>query len=212
MGREELEGILRGYLPVFRDLDSEGVPYCLVGGLAVLLHAYVNGYSQTRSTHDADIMFDDTYSNDDFARDYLRAFGTDGDASRALYEKLFGENEFKELSDPEQSLINTSFVGVNAGRVGGRTPDFDVVRQLNGFRLEDLDSTTLVFEGVPIRVASIPQLIEMKRRTSELLTSFPGSSPRAQDIIDISVLSSLAKEEGWLDEEARGKHDDGRSR
>lgn len=192
MSRDDFESLIRGYLGFIESLNESGVNYCLVGGLAVLLHAYSAGYKTMRRTYDADLMFDESYTNSAFARAYLKAYSNDPMTGAALYEGLFGDGSFSDLSSPDKALVNTTFVGVDLGPQGA-SPSFDVVRRLNGLDLKDLESETIAYQGVPIRVATVTQLLEMKRRTVALLTAFPGGAPRLQDVADISLLNDIAR-------------------
>lgn len=39
----EAERLISGFIPMFEYLNSHHVPYCVVGGLGVMLHAYCSG-------------------------------------------------------------------------------------------------------------------------------------------------------------------------
>lgn len=207
MSRDDFESLMDGYLVFIEFLNERDVRYCLVGGLAVMLHAYEAGYSQMRKTTDVDVMFDDSYTNGQFARAYLAVYGIDPKVGSAIYECLFGAGSFSELEDPAQALLNTSFLGLEVGDGEVRTPSFDVVRKLNGFDLGTLDSEVIEINGIPIQVATVNQLIEMKERTISLLTSIPGSKLRPQDVIDLEALRGMSAEEhGIMDREV--SHED----
>lgn len=59
---------------MIRYLNEAGVKYCVVGGLGVLIHAYLSGNDSLalRATHDADLMFADDFTNIDFSRAWPR--------------------------------------------------------------------------------------------------------------------------------------------
>lgn len=200
--------LLDGYQAFFDSLNSRGIDYCLVGGLAVILHAYVNGFKTMRSTRDADIMFDSRYTNADFARNYISVFGSDPNTVKALYESMFGADAFESLSEPEQALVNTSFLGIAIG-AQDHTPDFDVARSLNGFDLKSLEREVISYKGTEIRVATINQLLVMKKRTQELLHASLDSNSRPQDLIDIRALEMILNEKKEDSKEADRECDDG---
>ena len=64
--------LVSDFLPMFRKLNEQGTDYCVVGGMAVLLQSMdkARDSNRFRATHDADIMFDDEYTNVDFAKAY----------------------------------------------------------------------------------------------------------------------------------------------
>ena len=133
--------------------------------MAVLLQTIDKafGSNRFRATHDADIMFDDEYTNSDFARAYMSTFGEDGAFGRAAYDEMFGEGAFEELCAEDQALVNCSFCGPETFTGRNDYPDFDVVRKLNGFNLSDLDHETIEIDGVSIPVATVEVLLRMKR-------------------------------------------------
>lgn len=56
VGQIEAEDIISEFLPMFEYLNEHEVPYCVVGGLGVMLHAYADeGEDRYRATQDADI-------------------------------------------------------------------------------------------------------------------------------------------------------------
>lgn len=181
------------FLPMFRKLNEQGTDYCVVGGMAVLLQSMdkARDSKRFRATHDADIMFSDEYTNVDFAKAYMAAFGSDGQFAKAAYDEMFGEGAFDELAEEDQVLVNCSFCGPDTFSGKNDYPDFDVVRSLNGLVLNDLDREYLQIEDIAVPVAKVDTLLEMKHRTIELLKSDLSFSSRPQDYADIETLEMI---------------------
>lgn len=181
------------FLPMFRKLNEQGIDYCVVGGMAVLLQSMdkARDSNRFRATHDADIMFSHEYTNVDFAMAYMAAFGSDGQFAKAAYDEMFGEGAFDELAEEDQALVNCSFCGPDTFTGKNDYPDFDVVRSLNGLDLENLDREYIQIEDVAIPVAKVETLLEMKHRTIELLKSDLSFSSRPQDYADIETLEMI---------------------
>lgn len=180
----DAESLISLFLPMFEWLDEHGVDYCLVGGLGVLVQAYNFGAEDFRATVDADVMFDAAFTNVDFARAYLDVYASDSDYSRVVYDAVFGEDAFNELSTEAQALVNASFIGAELDIDGISTPDFDVVRTLNGIDLADIEREPVEILGHTVKVATAAQLLVMKEHTIEMLHADFGTTSRPQDFID----------------------------
>lgn len=102
--------------------------------------------------------------------------------------------------------MSCSFIGPSEDVPEANLPDFDVVRLLNGFRLEDLQTTVVSIDGTDVVVATPAQLLDMKRKTVEMLSRGAEPSPRLQDYLDIQTLSAL--EEGRRDGDRDDNHGD----
>lgn len=120
--RKAAEELFTRFAPMFAEFEERGVDYRLVGGLAVVAHCLTRGSNRFRATEDADAMMPQDYSNADFARDYLRVYATDPRHSKAIYDAVFGEDGFDQLSDAENAFVNASFVGADADLDGIDTP------------------------------------------------------------------------------------------
>lgn len=158
------QDLVSDFLPMFRKLNEQGTDYCVVGGMAVLLQSMdkARDSNRFRATHDADIMFGDEYTNVDFAKTYMAAFGGDGKFAKAAYDEMFGDGAFDELAEEDQALINCSFCGPETFSGKNDYPDFDVVRSLNGLVLDNLDREYLQIGDIPVPVAKVDTLLEMK--------------------------------------------------
>lgn len=180
---------------MIRYLDEADIDYCVVGGLAVLIHAFLANLDELslRSTRDADLMFTDEFTNADFSKAYLSTFADDAELGKKVYETMFGESGFTELSSENQRLVNCSFLGPREEIEELNLPDFDVVRYLNGYRLEDLEKVTVNVLGTRVTVASPAQLLDMKTKTVELLSKGSVPSPHLQDYADIQTLRALVE-------------------
>jgi hypothetical protein len=189
--RKDAEALLAAFVPMFEWFDKRGIDYCLVGGLAVLLQGLRAGAKNFRATVDADIMFDTTFTNVEFARAYLDVYASNPRYSRSVYDAVFGEGAFEELSSDAQSLVNVSLLGADSDIDGISTPDFDVVRKLNGVSLADIEREEIDFMGHPVKVATARQLLLMKERTIGLLHAEFDTTPRPQDFIDVARLREI---------------------
>lgn len=191
IGREDAKELLRTFLPMFDWLHERDVDYCLVGGLGVLAHALRAGEADFRVTVDSDLMFDESFTNADFARAYLEVYASNPSYGAAVYEAVFGKGALEELETEVQALVNASFVGADEDLDGVSTPDFDVVRNLNGLELKELEREEVDVLGHRVTVATTSQLLVMKERTIELLHADFETTSRPQDFIDAARLRSL---------------------
>ena len=99
IGRGDAERLIATFLPMIDWLDAHGVDYCLVGGLGVVVQSYASGLGTFRATEDADVMFDASFTNQDFARAYLGAYAADPAYGGAVYDAMFGDGAFAGLAD-----------------------------------------------------------------------------------------------------------------
>ena len=192
INRAAAENLFSTFMPMFADFENRGVDYCLVGGLAVVAHCLAREADSFRATRDADAMVSDSYSNGDFARDYLRVYAADAKYRQAIYDAVFGDNGFDGLNEGEDAFINISFVGADEDLDGVETPDFDVCRLLNGRTLENIERERLEVLGQQIWVATVEELLGMKGDTIALYGGDVQTSPRPQDFVDVGILSGLS--------------------
>lgn len=196
INRETAAKLFAEFAPLFRHFGEQGVEYCLVGGLAIIAHCLAGNLDRFRATTDADIMVPDTYSNQDFASDYLKVYAVDPKHARAVYEALFGPEGFSELGQKENAFVNISFIGADEDLDGVSTPDFDVCRILNGRTLASLTRERIRIDGEDFWVASVADLLGMKRDTLKLYGADVSENPRPQDILDVKTLEDLEKAHG----------------
>lgn len=193
INREAAEELFSRFVPMFADFEERGVDYCLVGGLAVVAHCLVRGSGRFRATEDADAMVAQDYSNADFAMDYLRVYAADPVNGEAIYDAVFGDGGFARLDEAENAFVNISFVGADEDLDGVDTPDFDVCRVLNGRTLATIERERLVILGQEMWVATIGELLGMKRDTIAIYGADFDTSPRPQDFVDVGILGGLAE-------------------
>ena len=191
IGRGDAERLIVTFLPMIDWLDAHGVDYCLVGGLGVVVQSYAAGLGTFRATEDADVMFDASFTNQDFARAYLGAYAADPAYGGAVYDAMFGDGAFAGLADEAQALVNASFVGADEDLDGVSTPDFDVVRRLNGIDLASIERESVEVMGGHIKVATARQLLEMKEATISLLHADALQTARPQDFVDAARLCAI---------------------
>lgn len=171
--RQKAEAMVERYAPMFRALDARGIPYCLVGGTAVLVWTYLanDPALRMRATEDADLMVPGSMSESDFTDVYREAYG---------------------VASPRMPEVGDDGLNFSIWGVAG-APRFDVAKTLNGFDLNTLEKAKVDFRGEAIIVATPQQLAEMKRRTIELLRAAPEDSSRLKDFIDLRTLSEIVR-------------------
>ena len=157
----------------------------------MVVHCLVRNATRFRATNDADAMVPQNYSNVSFANDYLRVYAADPKYRKAIYEAVFGKEGFNQLHSSEYAFVNASFVGAVADLDGVDTPDFDVCRTLNNRTLESIKRERLNVNGQAIWVATVEELLDMKRYTIALYGTDVKSSSRPQDFVDVGILNNL---------------------
>lgn len=192
--RRAAEQLLLEYLPFFKRLDDEGVRYCIVGGLAVLIQSLVRGREQFRATDDADVMFSVEYTNKEFAADYLSVYASEPGSYKPVYEAVFGDEGFGVFDEDGADVDNISLVGANGIQDGVDTPDFDVVRTLNAKTVDTISFDRIVVNGVSLNVATLQDLAEMKRQTIQLLRAPLSESTRPQDFDDLAQIQIMLED------------------
>jgi predicted nucleotidyltransferase len=159
--------------PIFRALNDAGVRYVVVGGVAVVLQGH------PRLTADLDIAVD----------------LSPGEAARAI-DALVGIGlKPRAPVDPSgfaDAATRRSWVEQRGMQVFGMADPADPMREVDLFVDEPIPfaelfehADTVDVAGTRVRVASIPDLIELKR-----------SAGRSQDEEDIAALEQILRERG----------------
>lgn len=183
--------IVDNAVPLFRKLDRDGIDYCVIGGLGVIINGLVRSYDYFRETRDIDIMLPGDYSNIEFSKAYLAAYAQDPELGKNVYEAVFGDEGFDELSKEDQAFVNTSFIGAQLQYDGIDTPSVDAVRSLDEETIETLDYDIIRIKGVNVPVATPECLAKMKEYTVKVLEQTYRSFPRPQDLVDLSRLNDI---------------------
>lgn len=154
---------------IFRALDDHGVRYVIVGGLATVLHGHA------RLTADVDLVVD---LSDGEAIKAVAALSSLGMVPRAPVEP-------RDFADP---AARRRWIDEKGMRVFSLWDPRAPLREVDLFvespiAFEDLwaRSVEVTLQNRAVRIASIPDLIEMKRLAG-----------RAKDIEDIAALSAIA--------------------
>lgn len=155
--------------PLFRALNATGVRYVVVGGLATVMHGFA------RLTADADLIIDLSPAE---ARKFVGALVALGFIPMAPVPPL-------DFADPE---IRAAWIRDKGMRV------FTMIDRANPMRVVDLfvdhpiefdqlheRSNSVRIESTPVKIASIPDLIRLKRLAG-----------RPQDLSDIEALERIA--------------------
>ena len=129
-------------LALVRALNREGVDYVVVGAVALGLHGFV------RATQDVDLFVRPTPDNVARLKHALSAVWPDPEIEAIAAEDLAGEYPIIRYGPPEGSFTLDLL-----SRLGER------------FRYEDVETTTLMLEGEPVRAATPRMLYVMKRDT-----------------------------------------------
>lgn len=129
-------------LAVIRAMNEEGVEYVTFGAIALWVHGYV------RATEDADFFVAPSLENIERLKRALHSVWDDPNIDEISAEELLGEYPSVRYGPPDTELYLDFLTRL------GEAYSFDSLK----WQLSEL-------EGVPIRVVTIEQLIEMKRNT-----------------------------------------------
>lgn len=156
------------YDDVFRALTAADVPFVVVGGVAVVLHGHA------RMTVDLDLIIDLTAEPAAAAIDVLVGLG--------LVPRL--PVEAQAFADPVQ---RRQWVEQRNLQVFSMYDPANPLREVDLFATEPIpfrelhaDAAEITVGQVPVRVASIPHLLQLKRQAG-----------RPQDLEDIAALTEL---------------------
>ncbi len=149
---------------MLRRLTEGGVDYVVIGGIAVIAQGYV------RTTRDLDIAFSDDAAN-------LEALGhvlTDLEARlRGVDEEIPFTADARTLAGAQLLTLETSLGWLDVHKVVPGVRRYEDLRKR---------ATNTIFEGLPVRVASIDDLLSMK-----------ASAGRDIDRTDIAALQAIQR-------------------
>ncbi len=159
------------YLDLFRELDNSGVRYLLVGGLAMSLHGV------PRTTMDVDIVI----AMDDENVDAFISAASCLELSPIMPIPLA---DLKDKDKRESWFKDKNMIVFALRSPDPSAPTIDVLVA----PIIDLDTALdrakrINIEGITIRLASIEDMIELKKEAGRL-----------QDISDIEILEKLREE------------------
>ena len=178
-GHVTLEQIMPLFEPVFSALNGAGVRYVVVGGLAVVLHGH------PRLTADVDIVLDLEPVSARKAMEALKAIGL---KARAPVDPT----AFADPLQRESWIADKGMMVFNLYCPGVPLLSLDLfVRDPIPFEQLWSRSKTIDLGGAKIQVASIDDLIAMKR-----------AAARPQDLLDIEALEALKKDVPGRDPDA----------
>lgn len=186
---------LKIYRPLLDELDARNIPYCIVGGLGVMMQSLDKSSEKVRFTRDIDIMVAEDTSNDEFIDAYIAAYAKGSVEQNRLREQLFPRDgePFETCSYDDE---NMGIDGIRDNADGPDCPRVDLVRRLNGLILSDLSKEELHSFGGQAVVATIDTLAEMKRRTIDLYRVPFSETSRPQDFLDLQKLETLSALQG----------------
>ena len=162
--------------PIFETLNASGSRYVVVGGVAVVLHGHA------RLTADLDVAVD-----------------LAPEAARAVIEALLASGlrprAHVDAADFADSSIRRRWLDEQGMRVFSLWDPDDPLRSVDLFVESPVDfeelyarSNEIDVGGISVRIASIPDLIDMKRRAG-----------RPQDLDDIEALRVIEERDGLGD-------------
>jgi nucleotidyltransferase AbiEii toxin of type IV toxin-antitoxin system len=123
-------------------LETEGVQYVLVGGVAMSVHGIV------RATQDIDIFVKPEMENVNRLKRALHKVWNDPEIAAISYEELAGEYSSIRYGPPGENYA------------------IDIMTRLGeAFRFEDLAAETVSWEGIRVSVATPETLYRMKKGT-----------------------------------------------
>jgi hypothetical protein len=158
-------------LRVFRALEATGSRYLVVGGVAVVLHGY------PRFTADLDLVVALDPEN---ARRSLEALGSLGFRPRAPVAML----DFADAATRESWVVDKGLLVFSLWNPAMPLTEVDLfVREPFPFEAAFARATRIELDGSEIFVASIDDLIELKR-----------AAARPKDLEDIRALQALKEE------------------
>lgn len=160
------------FLSLFRTLEDAGVRYVVVGGLAVLLHGV------DRLTADVDLVID--LAPGEATRAIRALIGAGFRPALPVDPEGLADEQTRQQWRDERGLLVLSFWDPE-----NRRPTVDVFTEAPLDFLQLWTSAVVMnISGHQIRVASLPHLIEIKRRAG-----------RPRDIEDADRLEQLKREQ-----------------
>ncbi len=130
------------FLILMRKLQMENVDYLLVGGVALNLHGIL------RATEDIDIFIRPDEENVERFKRSLHAIWDDTEIDTITLADLAGEYPVIRYGSPDGAMV------------------IDIMARLgDAFRFEDLETETILLEGVSVRLATPRTLYRMKKDT-----------------------------------------------
>jgi acylphosphatase len=130
------------FLVLLAELHRHEVEYVLVGGVAVNLHGIL------RNTQDIDLFVRAEAENVERLKSALRAVWDDPDIDQICVEDLAGDYSTIRYGPPDDDFY------------------VDILSRLGtAVHFDDLESSEIRVEGVPVRVATPETLVRMKRDT-----------------------------------------------
>ena len=158
------------FAPVFDALNRSGTRYVVVGGVATILHGYVRG------TTDVDVVIDLDETSARRAIEELERIGYRPQAP--VHAKDFADKPTRETWARERGMIVFSLYS-EANPV---VVDL-FVRSPMDFEGLWTRSEVRALEGGPVRVASLDDLIRIKR-----------TAARPQDLVDVTELEAIQRD------------------
>ncbi len=147
------------FLNVLRVLNEYDVDYILIGGVAVVIHGY------ERLTRDIDLFLRDEQSNIEKLRKALSSIYNDESISEITLEELRNYSVIRYGPSDEFCIDLLIAIG-------------------EAFSYDDLQSETIEYERIKIKIATPECLYEMKKDTL-----------REKDKVDAAFLSELINKE-----------------
>lgn len=191
--RQDAKTIIEQFLPIFKYFEKCNIDYCIVGGIAVLIHCYINDSRDYRETMDIDFIISQKYNNMKIAEDYMSIFGKNKEEREKLKLIILGDEH--DMSVFDNSFENISIEGAIEQIDGFNTPNVDFCRVLNNVNINTIDRERVSLLGHEVWVATISQLLKMKEDVIRLYGQDPINTSRFHDYIDVKLLKNISKGE-----------------
>lgn len=194
--RSEAMETFLAYAPLFEQLDEEGIDYCVVGGLGVMIQGLARNAAAYRMTYDIDLMVSRETDGQSVIDSYGSAFADTEESRKAFASIVLEEDYVRQLDAGFDEGENMTLSEFDSELDGFWGPQIDLCQTLNGYVLGDLERERLVIAGHEVTVATIPQLIAMKEDTIREFEVGNEPSSRVHDYVDLQRLHELEDGKG----------------
>lgn len=167
---DDAKALVESYLPLFRQLNSDGISWCVVGSMAIIIRQVISHVDKVRMTDDLDVMLPYSVGNQEFLDTFVTSYVPDDQRSESI---AF----IDEMSSDNDDACNMGVIGTTLSEdINNEFPDIDVsmpnidaCRFLSMKHFEDFDIDYVEFEGTVIPLGSVEDIIDMKQSTIDYL-------------------------------------------
>ena len=73
---DDEKALVESYLPLFRQLNSDGISWCVVGSMAIIIRQVISHVDKVRMTDDLDVMLPYSVGNQEFLDTFVNIICT----------------------------------------------------------------------------------------------------------------------------------------